>query len=1406
MSKIKLGLDIGTNSIGWAILEKEDGQYKFVEKFDKSGDLIPSRGSYIFPKGTEGNEKSKAAIRRGFRGARRRIDRIRLRKVATLKVLAQYDLCPPFDEAELSQWKNKKIYPCENETFIEWQRTGKKGGDAKTEKVKQPYYLRHIAATQPDLMSSKYGRYQLGRAFYHLAQRRGYLSNSEDEQTDDSLELFKTAVLALSEEQSTCLSFKESFLVIADQYKGDKKVKALTTKIKAQLRKNVDYSKLLIFINQEFNKEENLGKVASGILKLTKQIEESGKPTLGSYFYSIYNTDNGGLIRKIRGVYTHRIEHYLKEFNYICDKQNINGDLRGKLYNAIFYQRPLKSQKGLVAKCTLEPKRKRIAISHPLFEEFRMWESINRIKIKRESDLRLRPLDKTEKELILLKFNQKTDVEFGQIARILSKGKTYRYYKDKENTKAEIIFNFPMDKTFSACPTISQLRKVLGHDLYDSLDFLNTSSKKEKGKAQSSVEDVWHCLFTDSFGAKSKFDGRKAFAKKHLALDDEGAEKFARIQIKKGYGSLSKSAIKKIIPFLQEGELYSHAVFLANISEVIGRKPSEADIPRIKNAIKDAIEHHKDEKGVNAVVNNYIEKYKYNKDSLGDDPISIRSHKNSIYQEMEDWYSKEWLNGLTEEKNKLLLNTIWLKFKQQVYGKRSKDIEFVGSTTIPKFIEKELKRVFPKDEIFVGKLFHPSAIEAYPKAIDKLGNPVISSIKNPVFYKAMFQIRRLINKLIEEGMVDKDTEVVVEMAREINSASYRLALDTYNKEQQVLREWARNKIIDCYEKELRKKIKEPTNEDVTKYILYCEQRGKCIYTGEEITPRQIFTDQKFDIEHTIPRSKCNDNALSNKTLTDSQFNRDIKRDILPANISDDYNGRHIDGESIILNRDNWLRTCSVSVKNKNVEFNVSLSSLKEACKRYKNAAKATSDENAHNEIMVKFHLAKMKYDYLWDKYKRFEIEEVTSRFTNANLVDTRIITKYARAYLNSYFNKVYVVNGKITDTLRKIWGLQGEYEEKDRSNHIHHCIDAVTVACIERGTVNRISEAYHNYETEYFNGNESARIPMREPMENFVARMKELHKDVFIYHHKFDRIQPLLEDQKKDNPVKLNLRGALNRPNPYGQIVKNDEKVFVQRHSITNLREKDIHDIIDETIKERIIDLIQDKELKKYVVDGVLRLPEYTYTDATGKIRILKEMILKKIRLKAYSQNQYALKKYRQIDLSQKKYKQDYFVLKEKNSNYRTIIFGDLNPCIQNERIKFINRDSVLINTYNIVKGGFPVYPELPELFSIKEGDMFVVFNRHTEEVNWDDKQELQKRLFKSVKFNEKGVLVFERHNYALGDVDHAKAVSDENLLKPDGFVLRRSPTTLMAIPVTIDALGRIDVKSSKEFIEKYSD
>lgn len=1432
MNKIKLGLDLGTNSIGWTVVEKQDGIYDFLVKEDERGNLIPAKGSYIFSKGSDANENSKAAERRGFRGARRRIDRIRLRKIATLKVLDEFGLCPKFNAGELNRWKNKKVYPCENDKFIEWQRTGKKKGisklerlDNKTEKFKQPYYLRHLAVNQSGMMKTTLGKLQLGRAFYHLAQRRGYLSNSEEEQSEDKIDLFKTDVLNLLENSFDSGSFLAPFEVIFDLNKGDDKVKKLYSKIKKELKNEIEFEKIKNFIIIEFNKPENLGKVMSGIGELSKEME--GFPTMGCYFYSIYNSANKktGLINKIRGRYTHREDHYLAEFEYICKVQNITGDFKDKLQNAIFYQRPLKSQKGLVANCTLETKRKRIAISHPLFEEFRMWESINRIKISREVGGKLDFLNKEEKDLIKNEFLQITDFEFGKIANKLSKGEPYCYIKLPEEaylkgkkveteSNAIISFNFPMDKKFSACPTTASLKKAIGVEQYGKMTLLNTGYNDEKGKKQLSIEDVWHCLQMDVFGSKDKKTIRKEFAEKHLKLDDKSLENFIKIKLVKGYGSLSKSAIRKILPFLIKGEIYTNAVFLANITEVLGRKVSEYEEQQISEKVKDALELFRIEKQNKGIVNNYISKFKNSKEpfSLGNNTFSIEAHKKGLDYEIVDWIGELQLNKFeSKEISKITINC-WDLFYEAVYDKSPKDINYLTTKTIPEFILEVLKQAFPSDTIDVSKLYHPSAMEAYPKADKKLGNPEISSIKNPVFNRAMHQVKRLCNELIRNGLVDKDTEVNLEVAGEINSASYRRALSIWQKEQEIIRTWAKNKIIGLNPIEKRNEII-PTSTEITKYILYQEQNHKCLYTsGKEICITDFLGGKTtYDIEHTIPRSKFNDNSLKNKTLANYDFNRNYKKTTLPALLNLNFNGVEINKEIILQNRDKYLK--SYTIKGDEITWDVSLSTLKFDYKKFKNAAKAITDAASHDEVMTRAHYTKFKLDYLSEKYRNFEIEEINNQFTNANLVDTRIIAKYARAYLNSYFNKVNVVNGKITDTLRKIWGLQNEEEVKDRSNHIHHCIDAIVVACVEKGTANWISEVYHNYESDYFKGNSNPRIRVKEPMVDFVRRIKDLHKEVLIYHRQTDRIKPLLEQAQKENAKKINLRGKLNSQNPYAHIKKNNELIFAQREKISNLTIKDIDDIIDEGIKKRISDFASEVGLEAFVKEsnkkGFIILPKY-YDEEKG--RDISEMIIKRLRLKSSKSNLKDYKEIRKIDrnLEEDKdgklkfvHKFDFYFDKDSYTNYEARIYGDLIP---NENAKYKNRKYKVINHHNIVKSIFDE-ESTKSVLQLHKDDIFLVFNLNpNEEINWDDIFDLQKRLFKIVKFDENGIIVLVRHNYAGGNIDKALAIKSEiDLSDNTQVVLRRSPSTLRVIPSKVSSLGAIDIEFSKDFISLHS-
>lgn len=135
--KYKLGLDLGSTSLGWAIVE--------LDKEDKPIRLV-DMGVRIFPDGRDAQSLTPINVeRRMARGMRRRNDRINLRKQRTLQLIHKYGL--NFDISS-------DILHLEN-----------------------PYKLRARAA---DENAPKLSNNELGRVFFHFAQRRGFKSNRKE--------------------------------------------------------------------------------------------------------------------------------------------------------------------------------------------------------------------------------------------------------------------------------------------------------------------------------------------------------------------------------------------------------------------------------------------------------------------------------------------------------------------------------------------------------------------------------------------------------------------------------------------------------------------------------------------------------------------------------------------------------------------------------------------------------------------------------------------------------------------------------------------------------------------------------------------------------------------------------------------------------------------------------------------------------------------------------------------------------------------------------------------------------------------------------------------------------------------------------------------------------------------------
>ena len=402
MAKI-LGLDLGTNSIGWAIVDKEGNEFSLVDK----GVRIFSEGV----KSEKGIESSRAAERTGYRSARKIKFRRKLRKYETLKVLSKNGMCPlSLDEVEAWRKSGFKQYPL-NPEFLKWLRTDDDNNI-------NPYVFRDKAS------KDKVTLYELGRAFYHLAQRRGFLSNRLDQSAEGVIELHAPNIESRIEETTTIndlkIEIQEYFdgLDILDKNakeldEGEKKLKSLYNALDKIIKAN-EFEKAKTEIIARLNRKEDQGAVKQEIGEISQAIKDGGFETLGQYFFSLYNKG------KIRNHYTARESHYLNEFEKICEVQNLSSinknenipekrysGLAKELYRAIFFQRPLKSQKGLIGKCSLDKTKSRCAISHPDFEAYRMWSYLNTIKIKTPQDEQMRFLTIEEKQQLIPKFFRK---------------------------------------------------------------------------------------------------------------------------------------------------------------------------------------------------------------------------------------------------------------------------------------------------------------------------------------------------------------------------------------------------------------------------------------------------------------------------------------------------------------------------------------------------------------------------------------------------------------------------------------------------------------------------------------------------------------------------------------------------------------------------------------------------------------------------------------------------------------------------------------------------------------------------------------------------------------------------------------------------------------------------------------
>ena len=489
--RYRLGLDIGANSVGWAALRIED---------EEGGGERPSgllgAGVRIFEAGVEGSieqgkDGSRAVARRLARQQRRQTWRRQYRKHRLFRLLQRCGLLPAAADTSAAG-RDAVLKTLDRELTARWCQVGDLDSHQKL-----PYLLRSAAAER------SLEPFELGRALYHLGQRRGYKANRRTPEADA--------------EQQGAVSGGISLLDEARRRDPDD-----PSSLRSLAQTVVD----------EF-------RFADGHFAIRSESRESSRRG------------------RVRGHYTSR-QMYLQEFEAIRRFQVANGgpldnETWALLEKVLFRQRPLKSQSGRVGGCTLEKTpndrnrrggRRRCLMALPEFQEFRLLQSLNHLMIL-EEDGSSHPLMPGQRQVLYDHLMRDGDLKLRtratrgksaapSVISLLGLAKNTQFsLRSPEESEED-------DIRLIGHRTNARIRAVLG-DEWDDL----AEQQQEK-----LILQIVHASDPAMLAV---------WLQKHFAFSGSVAQQLAGIHLEDQHASLSRCAIRKLLPRLRAGETYAAA-------------------------------------------------------------------------------------------------------------------------------------------------------------------------------------------------------------------------------------------------------------------------------------------------------------------------------------------------------------------------------------------------------------------------------------------------------------------------------------------------------------------------------------------------------------------------------------------------------------------------------------------------------------------------------------------------------------------------------------------------------------------------------------------------------------------------------------------------------------------------------
>ena len=1232
-----LGLDLGTNSIGWALVDSEE------QRILGMGSRIIPMDQGVLDTFSGGNPvETQTAARTVYRGTRRLRERALLRRERLIRVLNMMKFLPEhyasqidfekrlgqfFDEKEPKlAWKQNDEGRFEfifqqsfNEMIEEFKNKGVVREDKKIPYDWTIYYLRKKA------LSQEIEKEELAWILLNFNQKRGYyqLRGEEEEENPNKLVEYYSLkivdVIADEKPNSKGDIWYSLHLENGWIYRRSSKIPLFGWKDKTR-----DF-----IVTTDLNDDGTVKKDKEGIEKrsfrapsendwvlLKKKTEsdiEKSHKTVGAY---VYETLLQNPMQKVRGKLVRTIERkfYKDELKQILEKQReFHPELRDEdLYNdcvrelyrsnetyqfilskrdfvhlflddILFYQRPLRSQKSAIGDCILEFKTYKDKDGNNIKEYLKVISKSNPLY----QEFRI------WQWLYNLKIYRKEDdedVTLQFIANIEDKEQLFDFLSNRKSIEQKPLLEYLIKA--------KGLKKQVKTEAYrwnyvEDKIYPCSETKTMISTRLAKVENIpdnfftkeieqklWHIIY--SVTDKNEFEkALRTFAKKYDLDIASFVDNFKKIPpFKNEYGSFSEKAIKKLLPLMRLGKYWKWNDIDNNTQNRISKIITGEYDEEIKDIVREksiALTNENDFQGLQLWLAQYLV---YGRHSEAD--IAGKWHSVADLEKYLNEFKQHSLrNPIVEQiitETLRVVRDIWRKYGQGA------------------------ENFFSEIHVELGRDMKNTADER-----KKIVNVVTENENTNLRIKA----------LLMELKNNSDGKLEVENVRPYSPTQQDI-LKIY--EEYAISTGLDNEKDEKVKEDIKKisRVAQPTTTELQRYKLWLEQKYCSPYTGKVIPLGKLFTEE-YQIEHIIPKSRYYDDSFSNKVICEAAVNK-LKDKCLGLEFIKNYHGQIVEtgfGQKVTI-----------------------------------------FDEEAYQNFV------KQHYAYNHSKRTKLLLEEIPEKMIERQMNDTRYISKFVLPLLSNLVRakendngvnskNVLPVNGKITTMLKQDWGLNDVWNDlilprfvrmnelaktiaftswneqhqkylptvplelskgfqKKRIDHRHHAMDALVIACATRDHL--LNNKHANTDTIRYDlqrklrlfervtyidpqtkNNVTKDIPkeFKKPWDNFtVDARNELEKIIVSFKqnlriiNKATNIYTKYENGKKIKVGQKGLNWAIRKPLHKETVFA---KVSLRKRKTVRLSEalKDWKKIVDKKLKQEIKRLTC--QYGKFDVDTILR-------------------------------------------------------------------------------------------------------------------------------------------------------------------------------------------------------------------------